>query len=421
MKNTYFVVLFVLIHIGVLAKGRLVPQWGNLVMGKYAVGYKDTIIFKSDEQFQYNGYHGPKPFFVSIWYPAAKKSSAAHMLYKNYFDYAGKGQCSQVYDSVIDLFSKITINDGVCINISKTGGDVPFETDQKNLYHDIMSTVVAARHNSPALPGRFPCIFYHHGHVSTPFDNNVFCEFMASHGYVVVSAFYELSRVNKAVQLSMDAYQQNTISDLTFMLKVTKGMPNVDTTKMVAAGHSWGAQSELKFDNIDVKKPFRKIISFHTTMEDKNLETIKEGWPDFTYMVENKCLLSTTPAVLFAPFQLGDMWDTDTVTGKETFLGTDTLYPKFRVFRCNKTTPYTFVTVQHNVRHDGFITLGNLRMPYIDKYKLADKKEIISQQYYYEQIVLLVKEILTAELSELPKQPYELKNTNFKIESVNFK
>ena len=419
MKKTILSTILLVGFITASTSAHSFQQWGKLDMGKYTVGYKDTVLFKTDEQFSFYNYHGSKPFFVCIWYPAKDDATKPFMKYENYCDFKREDNYGQICDSVVDMFHKITINDGVCINIKRGAPEVKHDDIHDRLYHDIMKTTVMAKRNLPAIAQKFPCIFYHHGNRSTPYDNNVFCEYMASRGFVVVSACYELPQAVGAIPLTPDIRNQQSINDFSFMLKTAKTMPNVDAAKMVAAGHSWGAQTALRFDNIEVKKSFKEIISFHTTLEDKNMAVAKEYWPTFDYLFENKCKLSTTPSVLFAPYNLADEWDTDTLTGKETFIKTDTLYPKFLPFRKNTTTPYTFITVLHHVLHDGFITLGNLRLPYAEQYKLDDKKEIIDQQMYYEQIVLYAEQIITEALADHARSSKTASMINFKIESIN--
>ncbi len=419
MRSTTFVLLFIGSFITGQTFGQSFPQWGNLTKGDYVVGYKDSVFFKPDEQFSYFNYQAKKPFFVSIWYPAIENKSIPFLKYKHYFNFPKQESYGNLYDSLIGTFQNIIINDGICINIKNDDEEVKFDLTHNNLYHSIFDTKVNAKRNLVKINNKFPCIFYHHGAQSTPFDNNVFCEYMASHGFVVVSSNYNLPSEVRPHGLTVATDEKfDNISDMEFVLKLTKQLPNVDTARIIAVGHSWGAQTELRFDNTTFQKSFKRIISLHTTLEDKQLDFAKENWPEFNYMFENKCELSTTPVIIFAPFQIASMFDTDTITGKETFIKFDTIKPKFKPFRNNKITPYTFATIKHDLRHDGFITLGNLRFPYCKKYHLPDSLNIVNQQFYYENIILFSEKIIKTTLDNTFSSK-NLQNKYFILELIN--
>jgi hypothetical protein len=285
------------------------------------------------------------------------------------------------------------------------------------MYFDVLQTTVNAKRNLTPIKTKFPCILYHHGAQSSSHDNNVFCEFMASQGYIVVSSSFNLPDEKNLKQLLVSTSNKfNNISDMDFVVKLIKQTPNVDSSKLIAVGHSWGAQTEILYDNYSITKPFKKIISLHTTLENASLETAKENWPEFEYIYKNNCQNSKTPVALFAPLTVSTLIGRDTL-GKEILIKQDTLHPEYMPFKYNKTTPYTFITVKHNIKHDGFISLGNIRFPYCQKYKLSDTENIISQQKYYEQIVLLSNKIISEALNKKTKPDEILKLNYFSIQN----
>jgi hypothetical protein len=394
------------------------PQWGKLPKGKYFVGYKDTVIFKYNENFSYFNYNGSKPVFMSIWYPAVDHKNVKFMKFKNYISVYEQANYKQLSDTLIERFKRTLIKDAICININNME-EVSYSDKLKKLYSDILETEVNAKKNLTAVKGKFPCIFYHHGHQSSPYDNNVFFEYMASNGFIVVSANYSLpdEKQNNLLIVSNNS-RFDELTDLEFVLGQTKKMQNIDTNNITAVGHSWGAQTFIRFDNKHKSKSFHKIISLHTTMEDKSLKWLKD-WTQFDYLFKDETKNSTTPVVFFAPIHIAAIIDTDTITGKETYLGTDTLKPKYAAFKCNTTTPYTFITIKHNLTHDGFISFGNWRFPYCKKYNLTDCGEIITQQYYYEQIITLTHEIIKSNSEKLIVPKDIINNSNINVEFFN--
>ena len=381
------------------------PQWGQLQPGEYAVGYRDTVLFKSDENFSYFTFNGPKPFYVSIWYPAEEKQNKPFMKMEDYLNYPKNERYTQLYDSLTAAFHSVNLQYGVRINLAN--GDDRFAEDSVQLlYRDILQTQTAAQRNITPLNKSFPCILYHHGAQSIPFDNNVFCEYMASRGFIVVSSSYNLpSQWTGGLTVSTDE-QFNDVTDIDFILAFAGNMSGVDKSRIVATGHSWGAQALLRHDNERSGKLLKCIVSLHTTLEDVPIEYAREGWPEFSYLFDNQCTQSTTPSFLLAPYTKFTVEEQDTLPGGETRTGKKTVSrkPGFIPFRNNMTTPYRFVTVNYPVKHDGFITCGNLRFPFCEKYNLKDKEEIKLQQKWYEYIVELTYKVLSSSTSnkEIP-------------------
>jgi hypothetical protein len=242
---------------------------------------------------------------------------------------------------------------------------------------------------------------------------------MASHGFVVVSSSFNLPSDGKWTEMTSSNYENyNENSEIAFVLRFCKNLPMVDTTRMVAVGHSWGAQSEIIYDNWETEKSFKRIIGLHTTMEDNSIDSAKEEYPYFNYLFENKCENSTTPVTIFAPLNVVSSYYTDIKTGEEVLFKSDTLKPLFDPFRINKTTPYTFVTTNYNLKHDAFVTIGNLAYPFISKFQFSNYDNIIKQQFYYEQIIILSEKIISSTLNNTFNHQ-NLVNKHFMVERIN--
>jgi hypothetical protein len=54
-------------------------------LGDFDVGFKDTIVF--DENYQYNAYdyHGAKPNFIQIWHPSTRKNKDQRLM--SFYDF----------------------------------------------------------------------------------------------------------------------------------------------------------------------------------------------------------------------------------------------------------------------------------------------------------------------------------------------
>ena len=63
---------------------------------------------------------------------------------------------------------------------------------EQRLLEELWNAATSAHRNAPPVERRFPLVIYHSGGGSSFEDNAVLCEFLASHGFVVLgSAFQE--------------------------------------------------------------------------------------------------------------------------------------------------------------------------------------------------------------------------------------
>lgn len=110
---------------------------------------------------------------------------------------------------------------------------------------------------------RFPVVIYHAGAGGSFEENSVLFEFLASHGYVVVSSAYQSSIVDAGNNFGGS---QQSIRDMQFLLNEMSRFPLADFRKSAGIGHSAGAQILLEWiGNVDC--PLTAVVSLDTTLE----------------------------------------------------------------------------------------------------------------------------------------------------------
>jgi hypothetical protein len=347
------------------------PYWGKLTPGKYDVGFMDTVLYNSNSEYQYKEYKGGKPFFIAIWYPA-ERANGALMSFGDYMRLEGAAEVRKVKQDLSERYDSIYMRDVITKQIvDMKPSNAVLNEEHFKLLEDVKGAKVNARRDVKKANGDFPVIYYHHGAQSTLLDNIVFCEYMTSHGYVVISSNYLWPMENQ-----MRLGESKALHDVEFVVSSMRPLIGKNPPYLIGAGHSWGAQTLIMFDTLE-QKPFRQIIAFHTTLEDKPVPMAVKYWPDLMNALQKKHQRMTTPTVIFAP-------------GYGQSAGYN-----FLTFRENKTTPYTCLVVKTKyLTHDGFITLGNLRAPFASKYNMKDKQELALQQEFYEKIVILTRELI---------------------------
>ena len=159
-----------------------------------------------------------RPLQTLIWYPA-EKSSGKPMTIGNYGDLLatetsfGRPELSPDWKQWIDGM-KPTLKDSMW-----------------------------AVRNAPLLAGRFPVVIYAPSLSSMSWENADLCEYLASHGYVVVASpdMGATSRDMTHDLVGIDAQAQ----DISFLIGYAQTLPDTEMSEIAVAGFSWGGISNL--------------------------------------------------------------------------------------------------------------------------------------------------------------------------------
>ena len=153
--------------------------WGNLESGSYGVGFK--FIYQQDYSRGWkvtedsNGYPlatgRGRPVRISVWYPAKRQGNAPKMLYR---DYMASTARNAAFTELNSLLEKRDVG-----NLRANLKAEEFDALTK------MQT--AAVLNAAPQNGAFPLLVYSAGLNNSSQDNFVLCEYLASHGYVVIT------------------------------------------------------------------------------------------------------------------------------------------------------------------------------------------------------------------------------------------
>jgi len=159
-----------------------------------------------------------RPLQMLIWYPA-KKSNGKPMTVGDYGDLLatetsfGRPELSPDWKQWIDGM-KPTLKDSMW-----------------------------AVRNAPLLAGKFPVVIYAPSLSSMSWENADLCEYLASHGYVVVASpdMGATSRDMTNDLVGIDAQAQ----DISFLIGYAQTLPDTEMSEIAVAGFSWGGISNL--------------------------------------------------------------------------------------------------------------------------------------------------------------------------------
>lgn len=248
IKRTAASIFLIVALFGINLRAQNSPLWGNLKPGSYPVGFK--VIYKYDysrsweprnnldEQLTPN--INARPLRISVWYPAQKQSKFRKALYGDY------------------VFYKTADKNFARANKMLEERDVSslrfILKNSEPIFNELMATPMAAYLNASPSKGRFPLVVYSSGLNDISSSNVVLYEYLASHGYVVVTV-PQLGTSSQSVNLGVNSIDLETqVRDLEFALGEMQILPNVDRNKIAVAGHSMGGVASLilQFRNANV-------------------------------------------------------------------------------------------------------------------------------------------------------------------------
>ena len=275
--------------------------WGELRAGKYPVGFRS--VYQLDVARRYDAEYAvpgspevrkPRPIFLAIWYPAAAPHDTS-MLYRDYFHAVS-------VDSPVPGFAQALrkwTRDTDCRSLM--GKEFEKLTDEERAAWDaLLATPVFATMNVPAAAGRFPVVIHHPGLGGTYDDNSVACEYLASHGYVVLSSAYQAA---DSGSLRIDGDLGTSLDDLSFLLRFAATLPFADLSRVAAMGHDYGGQAVLAW-RARPDAPVDAVAVLDSSVEYRPLD----DFADFKAAL-GRNRNSTVPVAMFADRRRNPRWE----------------------------------------------------------------------------------------------------------------
>jgi tetratricopeptide (TPR) repeat protein len=194
--------------------------------GPYAVGLKVV------EQYDYSRAYRPaidelgKPFVgerarplqTLIWYPAVK-SDAKPMTVQSY----------------VDLWPTET-------SFGKPNMPPDGKAWQKGMSPTLADAMWSVR-NANIEAGRYPVVIYAPSLSSQSWENADLCEYLASHGYVVIAA-PDMGVSTREMTADIPGIEAQA-ADISFLIGFAQTLPDTDMSEIAVGGFSWGGISNL--------------------------------------------------------------------------------------------------------------------------------------------------------------------------------
>ena len=225
-----------------------------------------------------------RPVRIAVWYPA-KVGTSKKMMFKDYVD-------PKHADAYFSKLNEVMFKYDMWSYKGMMKGSE--EAIQK-----LLSLETHSHRDADVQNGKFPVVLYCSGWFSRSPDNAHVCEFLASHGYVVVtvpqlgtgSTTYDFLVTEERIRTQVD--------DLGFALAAVKKWGVVDDDRVAAMGFSgggivalWLSQIEDKISAVIGLDPSYAMKDFLTVSE-SGIHAEKSGFPILTLYRGHKRQLSS--------------------------------------------------------------------------------------------------------------------------------
>ncbi len=281
------------------------PLWAGLEVGPHSVGFRSlwtldygrTFASTFEDGSSYGDRKAPRPILVNIWYPARGDAGSQVMEHREYLEI---GTDDPGIDALAGALNKYN-RDVIAREITGQARE-RLDPGAAAALERLMSTPTAAVRDAPEVGGRFPVVIYHSGHGSSFEDNSVLCEYLASHGYIVLGSAFQRGDGDG---LGTDTRAGST-ADLDALIRFAHGLSNADWGRIGLVGHSGGAQHALVY----AARPGSAVNAFvllDTTQDYYSLDV--DFWPYTEDLLRDRDYVTAPLLVVANPhafFQVAD-------------------------------------------------------------------------------------------------------------------
>jgi len=230
---------------------------------------------------------------------------------------------------------------------------------------------------------RYPTIIYHHGNGGIPFENSVLFEFLASHGFVIISADYHWPNLRER---SYTHESNRPLEDVDFIARFSNTLPFTDRNNITYIGHSWGGGVALRL-NQKGNVNFKRYIIFDSTLEQAGVEEMKVMNPYLDSLLQNHPGDFKTKTVIITArgryYENGDR-------SKPIIQS----FPEFIPFKKLDKRVFTYITLKQILNHGSFTSVEVMRSVFSKDFPQNDAMTVNEQFETYQFLVRLTKEIL---------------------------
>ena len=237
MNNTFImrlgVLLIIMLFYSNVVDGQTSLNEIDLNNGKYKVGFRHYTVYDSTRTYSriydYTNKKVARPIPISIWYPSEQNiGNKKQLKILDYFEILKEEEEWEHLpnEQILNWFY--------------------YSNTSANQKHLVEKTT--AYKKSKFAKGKFSVIIYAPSYQASSIENFALCEYLASHGYVVISSPSRGAQTrwfsnNNAMEMETQA------RDVEFLIKEVGKVPTVDYDKIAIMGFSFGGLSNIIVQN----------------------------------------------------------------------------------------------------------------------------------------------------------------------------
>lgn len=222
------VTTILLIHLATLAMAQVFGDNLKLKYGKFQVGFRN---YKKDDNtrsytrlYDWDNKILARPISISIWYPTEKTSTKNILKVKDYMTILKQEEEweSLPNDRILSWF---------------------YYSDNEKNRRQLELETKAYFHTQPTN-GKFPVVIYAPSYQASSVENFALCEFLASHGYVVLSC-PSRGTENRFLEGGTTKDIETQARDIEYLIGEASSLTDVDIDKLSVIGFSFGGISNV--------------------------------------------------------------------------------------------------------------------------------------------------------------------------------
>jgi len=228
-----------------LSHGPAGVGWKLVQQHDYSRTYKGLIDTVSGEPIRGER---ARPIQTQIWYPARAQGMPV-----TYADYVRTEASEEDFTR-----STTDINAFMAAKRKDVAGRIGAAQAEK-----VFGQRMWAARDATFLPGTHPVVIYAPGSGGTGHDQADLGEYLASHGYIVITS-RSLGAHTPIIDIGKDNADAQ-MRDIQFLISYAKSLPNADMTRVAVIGWSWGGMTNVLAAEQDSR--IRALVSLDGTRE----------------------------------------------------------------------------------------------------------------------------------------------------------
>jgi tetratricopeptide (TPR) repeat protein len=215
----------------------------------YNVGFKYYLEYDSTRLYTYRQDTIFRPMLIGFWYPSVEVPVEPNMSFKEYIDLIS---IQEDYSKSEEAINSETYN---FVNAYAQYAQNAFGIGLNVSTQQILESPVKAHLNLPLEKAEFPLIIYAPSNEKSPYQNHVICEYLASHGFYVISV--ASAGPNSIMRKDLAASILAQVEDMEFLVDYFENKLNLNYSNIGLLGFSTGGLATTIFQ---MKHPQTKAV-----------------------------------------------------------------------------------------------------------------------------------------------------------------